>query len=190
MPILLTGLVLFLGVHSLALIAPGIRTRVTARVGEGPWKGLFALVAVAGLVLIGAGVVAARSTAVVLFTPPAFARYVAIALMLPVFPLAFASVLPGTISRRLGHPLLAATKAWALAHLIANGTLADAILFAAFLAWAVVERISLQRRRPRPLPTAPASRYNDLIAVAAGLALYAAMLGGLHLRLIGVSPLP
>jgi uncharacterized membrane protein len=84
--------------------------------------------------------------------------------------------------------MLVATKLWALAHLLANGTLASTVLFGSFLVWAVADRISLKRREARPVPGAPPSRYNDAIAVVAGLGLYAAFLGMLHLWLIGVSP--
>jgi uncharacterized membrane protein len=190
MPLLIAGLVLFIGTHSIAILAPATRDRLAATLGPGPWKALYAIVSLVGLVLVVRGCAAARATPVVLYSPPEAARYVALVLLLPVFPLAFASVLPGAIRSRLGHPLLAATKAWALAHLIANGTLADVVLFGSLLAWAVIERISLKRRPPRPVATAPAGRWNDLIAIVLGLALYGAMLGGLHRWLIGVAPLP
>jgi uncharacterized membrane protein len=124
----------------------------------------------------------------VLYQPPTTLRHVAWLLLLPVFPLLFATYLPGRISAATRHPMLVATKLWALAHLLANGTLASTVLFGSFLAWAVVDRISLKRRAPRSVPAAPPSRYNDAIAVVAGLGLYAAVIGALHLWLIGVSP--
>ena len=109
--------------------------------------------------------------------------------MLPVFPLFLATYLPGRIQRAAKHPTLVAVKLWALAHLLANGTLADTALFGAFLAWAVADRISLKRRRTRAIPGAPASAVNDAIAVVAGLAIYAAFAFWLHLKLIGVAPI-
>jgi uncharacterized membrane protein len=109
--------------------------------------------------------------------------------MVPVLPLVLAAYLPGRIQRALKHPLLAAVKFWALAHLLANGTAADVLLFGSFLVWAVVDRIAL-KRNPKQLPASlPYSGWNDVIAVVLGLALYAWLLAWLHVRLFGVSPL-
>jgi uncharacterized membrane protein len=188
MAVLIIGLVVFLGVHSIALAAPGFRSRAIARLGEGAWKGLYALVAAVGLVLIVYGFHLARESPVVLYGPPGWLRYVTFLLMLPVFPLLVAAYLPGRIKTAMKHPLLAAVKFWALAHLLANGMLADVLLFGGFLAWAVVDRISL-KRRAQAVPAAPAGRFNDLIAVLGGLALYVLFIGWAHLRLFGVAPL-
>jgi uncharacterized membrane protein len=106
-----------------------------------------------------------------------------------VFPLIFAAYLPGRIKTATKHPMLAAVKFWAFAHLLSNGTLGDVLLFGAFLAWAVVDRISLKRRPVQALRTAPAGPFNDLIAVVLGLLVYALFIGWAHRWLIGVSPL-
>ncbi len=188
MAVLIIGLVVFLGVHSIALAVPAFRSRATARLGEGAWKGLYALVAAVGLLLVVYGFHLARESPVVLYSPPGWMRYVTFLLMLPVFPLLIAAYLPGRIKTAMKHPLLAAVKFWALAHLLANGLLADVLLFGGFLAWAVVDRISL-KRRVQAVPTVPAGRFNDLIAVAVGLALYVFFIEWAHLRLFGVSPL-
>jgi uncharacterized membrane protein len=187
--LMLLGLALFLGIHSIAIVAPAARDRLVAKLGAGPWKGLYSLVSIAGFYLIVVGFGAARAAPVVLYSPPALLRYVAVVLMLPVFPMALSAYFPGRIQRALKHPLLAATKTWALAHLLANGTLADVVLFGALLAWAVADRISLKRRAPRAIATAPPGRFNDALAVVLGLALYAAFLAGVHRWLIGVAPL-
>jgi uncharacterized membrane protein len=188
MAVLIIGLVVFLGVHSIALAAPGLRGRAIARLGEGPWKGLYSLLAAAGFALILYGFHLARESPVVLYSPPGWTRHVTFLLMLPVFPLIIAAYLPGRIKTAMKHPMLAAVKFWALAHLISNGMLADVLLFGGFLAWAVIDRISL-KRRTQIVPAAPAGRFNDLIAVVAGLALYILFIGWAHLRLFGVSPL-
>jgi uncharacterized membrane protein len=125
---------------------------------------------------------------VVLYVPPGWLRYVTLLLMLPVFPLLIAAYLPGRIKTAMKHPLLNAVKFWGLAHLLANGTLADVLLFGGFLVWAGVDRMSL-KRRVQAVPAAPAGRFNDLIAVVVGLALYALFIEWAHLRLFGVSPL-
>ncbi len=188
MAMLILGLVIFLGVHATSIFAPAWRNAQVAARGEALWKGGYALLSLIGFALILHGYAQARGAPVVLYQPPAALRHVAWLLMLPVFPLLLAAYLPGRISTATKHPMLVATKLWALAHLLANGTLASTVLFGSFLVWAVADRISLKRRVPRSVPGAPPGRYNDAIALVAGLGLYAAFLGVLHLWLIGVSP--
>lgn len=189
MTALALGLALFLGAHSVSIVAPAGRARIVARIGLLPWQGLFGLVALAGFVLIIRGYGAASQEAALLYVPPVWLGHLALLLMLFVFPLLLATYLPGRISRTARHPMLLATQIWALAHLLANGSQADALLFGAFLAWAVADRISLQWRAPLPVPGAPASGRNDWIAVTVGLALYAAFMLGGHRWLIGVAPI-
>ena len=186
---LLLGIVLFLGVHSVSIVANGWRDAQVAQRGEGAWKGLYTLVSVAGLVLIVYGYAVARQTPVVIYTPPSWLRHVALLLMLPVFPLLLAVYLPGRIKTVAKHPMLLAIKFWALAHLLANGTLADAVLFGGFLAWAVADRISVKRRPARAVPSGAARPINDVIALVGGLLIYAVFVVWLHAWLIGVSPL-
>ena len=131
----------------------------------------------------------ARHDPVVLYWTPTWLRHLALLLLVPVFPLLLAAYLPGRIQTTVKHPMLAAIKLWAVAHLLANGMLADVLLFGTFLVWAVVDRISLKRRAPRPVPGAQPSKMNDLIAVVGGLALYVAFILWLHLWLIGVAPI-
>jgi uncharacterized membrane protein len=189
MTTLLIGLLLFLGIHSISIVAHDARERLAARLGVWPWKAVYAVIAIVGFVLILRGYSAARLDPVVLYTPPAWLKHVALLLMLPALPMLFAAYLPGWIRTTLKHPMLTATKLWATAHLLANGTLADVVLFGAFLAWAVVDRISMKRRPgTRALPTAPRWRWNDAIAVVLGLAAYAWLVMGGHLKLFGVSP--
>lgn len=188
MTLLVLGLVLFLGIHSVSIVAPAWRDAQAAR-HEKAWKGLYTLVAVTGFVLIVYGYGLARQAPVVLYAPPTWLRHVALLLMLPFFTLLLAAYLPGRIKTATKHPMLAATKLWALSHLLANGTLADVLLFGGFLAWAVLDRISFKRRVQRPIPGAPPSAANDLIAIVGGLALYGLFMWRAHAWLIGVSPL-
>jgi len=185
---LIAGLVIFLGMHSISIVAPGARARMLSGMGEGAWKATYGLVSLLGFVLLVYGFGLARQSPVVLYTPPHWMRHVTFLFMLPVFPLMLAAYLPGRIKAAMKHPMLAAVKFWALGHLLANGMLADVLLFGGFLAWAVADRISL-KRRPQAIRTAPAGRFNDLIAVLLGLALYGFFMGWAHLRLFGVSPL-
>jgi uncharacterized membrane protein len=188
MTTLILGLVLFLGVHSVSIVAPNWRNAMAARLGDWGWKAVYAVIAIAGFVLIIQGYAAARLSPVVVWVPPAAMRHVAATLMLPVFVLLLATYLPGRIKAAAKHPMLLATKFWAFAHLLSNGMLADIVLFGSFLAWAVADRISLKRRPARPLPGAPASKLNDVIAVVGGLVLYGVFAMVLHARWIGVAP--
>jgi len=190
MEMLVIGLVLFLGIHTVSIVAPQWRDGQVARLGEGPWKGIYSVVSAIGFALLIYGYGAARQNPVVLYTPPTALRHLALLLMLPVFPLLVAAYVPGRIKAMTKHPMLLATKFWALAHLLANGTLADVLLFGGFLAWAVADRISVKRRPARPIPGAPPRPYNDVIVVVIGLALYAMFVMGAHRWLFGVSPLP
>ena len=191
MPLLIVGLVLFLGIHSIQIAAPGLRAAAVQRLGLQPWKGLYTLIAIAGFALICIGYGQARITDPVwLWQPAKSLRHLALLLMLPVFVLFLATYLPRRIQRTAKPPTLVATKLWALAHLLANGGLHDLLLFGAFLAWAVMDRISLKRRaNVVPPPGAPAGRWNDVIALVGGLLLYGLFVAGLHRWLIGVSPL-
>jgi len=190
MSLLVAGLILFLGVHSVSIVAPAWRDLQVERHGEKVWKGLYALVSFAGLILLIYGYGIARHAPVVLYTPPLALRHVALLLMLPVFPLLFAAYLPGRIQRAARHPMLLSVKLWATAHLLANGTLADVLLFGAFLVWAVADRISVKRRTaPHQVPGAPPGALNDVVALVGGLVVYVGFVFGVHAWLIGVSPL-
>jgi uncharacterized membrane protein len=190
MLLLIVGLVLFIGVHSVVIVVPTLRAGTIHALGESAWKGMYALVSLAGFVLICYGFGLARQAPLILYSPPAWLRYVAVILMLPVFPLFLAAYLPGRIKTAAKHPMLASVKFWAFAHLLTNGMLADVLLFGGFLVWAVADRISLKRRStPRAPPGAPPGPWNDAIAVVLGLAIYALLIGWAHVRLFGVSPL-
>jgi uncharacterized membrane protein len=185
---LILGMAIFIGIHSVSIVAPQWRNAAAARIGEWPWKGIYAAVSIAGFLLLVQGYAEARLAPLVLYVPPAWTRHVAALLLLPVFVLLLAAYLPGRIKMRVKHPMLLAVKLWATAHLLANGTLADVILFGGFLAWAVADRISVNHRPARTIPAAPASKLNDVVAVIVGLALYALFAFRWHQALIGVAP--
>jgi uncharacterized membrane protein len=190
MILFVVGLVLFLGIHSVSIVAPGWRDAQVAQRGEGAWKGIYSVVSLVGFVLLVYGYGVARQSTAVLYTPPAMLRHLALLVMVPVFPLLLAAYLPGRIQRAAQHPMLLAVKVWATAHLLANSTLVDVLLFGAFLAWAVFDRIAVKRRtKERAVPGAPLSSLNDVKALVGGLVLYAVFLFWGHLWLIGVSPL-
>ena len=189
MGILILGLVIFFTVHSVSIINEPWRDRMASKMGEWAWKGVYSLAAIVGFVLIVKGYGLARYDPILLYTPPVWLRHLTTLLLVPVFPLLLAAYFPGRIQAATKHPMLIATKLWAVAHLLANGMLADVLLFGAFLVWAVADRISMKRRTQRTVPGAPPTRVNDAIVVIAGLALYVAFVLWLHTWLIGVSPI-
>ena len=190
MTLLILGLALFLGVHSTRIVADGWRTATIARIGERPWKGIYSVLSIAGFVLLVIGYGAARQSPVVLYTPPLWTRHLAALLTIPAFVLLVAAYVRGNaIKRAVGHPMVAGVKVWAFAHLLANGTLADVVLFGAFLVWAVLSFVAARRRDRRDgrvYPVGPGSR--TLLAVGVGLIAWAVFAFVLHRPLIGVSP--
>ena len=188
MAILVLGLVVMLGVHSVKAVTPDWRELAISRFGEGLYKGLYSLVSLVGLALIVWGFARAWQAPVFVYTPPTWGRHLAMALMIPALILSFASVVPpGGIKRFVRHPLLLATMLWALAHLLANGDLAGVMLFGAFLAWAVFDRVM----QPEAHAAEEEGGFGkwDLVAVIAGIALYIVLIAGLHYWLFGVSPI-
>lgn len=185
---LIAGLILFLGVHSVRVMAPGFRDSMVAARGENAWKGIYSLVAIAGLVLVVWGYGQARPDVPVFYEPPVWMRHIVILLMLVAMILLAAAYAPtGHIKARVKHPMVTAVKVWALAHLLANGDLATIVLALAFLAWAVLVRISLKRRGD-PVFTS-VSVTGDIVAVIAGTAVTLWFVFQLHAWLFGVSPL-
>lgn len=190
MAILVFGLIVFLGVHSVRMIAPGLRQRIIDRTGPLTWKLAYTGMALIGLSLIVLGYGLARRDPWILYAPPFFLRHVALLVMLPVFPLLLAAYLRGRITVLLGHPMLIATILWALAHLMANGSMADVLLFGGFLVWAVFDWGSNVRRQPSAKGSVQVAwGRNDLISIVGGLVAYGIFVGGLHAWLFGVSPM-
>lgn len=184
---LLSGLVLFFGLHSISIVALPLRDKLAAK-SELGWKAFYGVVSLIGIVLIARGYADLRQSPTVLYVSPIWLRHVAALFLLPTFILFIAPYFPGRITGVIRNPQLEAVKAWALAHLMVNGTLADVLLFGSFLLWAVADGISMKNRTARPLPGAPESKANDMIIIVVGLALYVATAFWLHEKLIGVRP--
>ena len=190
MTLLIFGLVLFLGVHSTRIVAEPWRTRMRARLGENGWKGAYTLVSLAGFALIVWGYGMARQQPVVLWPSPTWTRHLAALLTLPAFVMLVAAYVPGnSIKARLKHPMVLAVKVWALAHLLANNTLADVLLFGGFLVWAVFSfRAARQRDRASNIAYPPGRAGPTVVTVAVGVAAWAAFAFWAHAALIGVRP--
>ena len=182
---LVLGLVVFLGAH-LFVSFRDARAEVIARAGLVAYRGLFALVSLAGLVLIiwGYGQYRAHEWMQV-WTPPAFMRHVTVGLMLFAVIFVIAAFIPSHIKTRLKHPMLAGVKTWAFAHLLSNGDLGSILLFGAFLAWAVYARIAAKRRGDLGPATTPAGWTNDALVVGLGIVVYLALGYAFHPAVIG-----
>ena len=190
MSVLILGLALFLGMHSVRIVADGWRGAVIARIGERPWKLAYTVAAIAGFVLIVWGYGLARQQPVVLWVPPVWTRHLAALLTVPAFVMLAAAYGPANAIRaRLKHPMLLGTKTWALAHLLANGMLADLLLFGSFLLWAVLcHRAARRRDAAAQTVYAPGRPGPTVVAVVVGLAAYAVFALWAHQALIGVAP--
>ena len=190
MSILIIGLILFLGVHSVRIVAEPWRTAQIARRGEGAWKGIFTVLSIAGFVLIVWGYGLARQDPVALWAPMLWARHLASLLMLVAFVLLVAAYVPNNgIKSRVHHPMVLAVKVWALAHLLANHTLADVLLFGSFLVWAVFNfRAARARDRANNVSDAPGKMSGTLITLVGGTVVWLVFSMWLHVMLFGVRP--
>lgn len=190
MIVLIAGLIIFLGVHSIRIVADDWRSAQLSRLGEPAWKGLYSVASLAGFALIVWGYGMARQQPLVLWVPPVGTRHVAALLTLIAFVLLAAAYVPrNAIKARLHHPMLLGVKVWALAHLLANGNLADVVLFGSFLAWAVLCFIAA-RKRDRAVGTRyPAGTTSGTTAtLVVGCAAWLVFAFWLHNPLIGVRP--
>ncbi len=187
MTILIAGLVVFIGTHVFTTLR-GVRAGVIARIGEGPYKIGYSLLSAVGVVLIAVGFGRYRAAGMIpVWDPPLWTRHLALTLMLIASVLLVSAYVPGHIRAALKHPMLAAVKIWALAHLLANGDLGAMILFGSLLAWAVYDRIAVKRReRVEGAPMRRAAWRNDIVAILLGIVVFGAFAFTLHPLLIGV----
>jgi uncharacterized membrane protein len=191
MPVLILGLVLFLGVHSLRVFADDWRSRQLARWGELRWKGFYSLVSLFGFVLLVWGFALARQQPTLLYVPPPVLRHLNALFTLLAFVLVAAAYVPRNhFKARLGHPMLLGVKIWAFGHLLATGMLHDVVLFGAFLLWAIVLFAASRRRDRRTSTVHPAGTLKgDASTVLIGVVAWLAFALWLHLWLIGVNPM-
>jgi uncharacterized membrane protein len=191
MLLFIVGLIAFLGVHSIRIVAPEWRNAQLASMGEAKWKGLYSIASVIGFVLLIWGYSFARPEAAFIYEPPVWMKHVTLALMLfSMIFLGVSQVPAGYIKAAVRHPMLLAVKIWAFAHLLANGDAASLLLFLGILAWAVIDRISVKRREvsgevSAAIAAGPVT--NDILGVGLGIVLYVLFVWKLHEWLIGVS---
>jgi len=195
MTLLVAGLIIFIGMHSIRVFSDASRTRFIEKYSVVAWKGVYSIVSLVGFVLIVYGYQQTRLEPINIWHPPAAMRHIASLLMLLSFVLLAATYMPGNaIKARLMHPMLLGVKIWAIAHLLANGRLGDVLLFTVFLAWAVIAFIACRKRdRAQVSHDASVNEYSfnltsTVITVIAGVGAYLVFAVWLHTRLIGVSP--
>lgn len=190
MSALILGLLIFLGTHSVRIVAEGWRAARIAAMGEKPWKAAYSLLSLVGFGLIVWGYGESRLNPTILWPTPAWTRHVAALLTLPAFILLVAAYVPGNrIKTTIGHPMVAGVKLWALAHLLANGTSADLALFGGFLIWAAFSfRAARSRDRAAMMVRAAGPITRDIAVLAIGGVAWAAFAFKLHVMLIGVRP--
>jgi uncharacterized membrane protein len=190
--LLIIGLLLFLGTHSVRIVAEGWRVRMIARLGPQGWKGLYSVIALAGLVMMVQGYAQARIDPVILWSTTTASRHLASLLTLIAFILLVAAYVPcNRIRTRLRHPMVLGVKVWALAHLFSNGSLADLLLFGSILLWAILDfRAARQRDRiTPPMAGAPGLVLADLATLIVAASAWAAFAFHFHARWIGISPM-
>jgi uncharacterized membrane protein len=190
---LLLGLALFFATHALPMVPPW-REKARRFVSEKAYQPVFSLLSAAALILAFVGYGQVRWQARLdpqLWTPPVGLRHVTFLLMLPAMVLLVAAYVPSRIRSAVQHPLLAAVVLWAFAHLLVNGDLASVIVFGSFLAWAVIDRISVGWRHALgPLGARGGGLAGDMIALVGGVAVYLVMIFWGHSWLIGVPLVP
>jgi uncharacterized membrane protein len=185
--ILVLGLAVFIGIH-LVTTRRDYRAALIARFGEGPYKALYSVLSIVGVVLIAWGFARYRAQGYIpVWEPPRWTRHVTVALVWPAIICIVAAYIPGGIKRTLKHPMLVGVKLWAVAHLVSNGDLGSIILFGGILAWAVVDRVSLKRRSDPGGPVIPSGGMaKDILAVLVGTVIYLALGFWFHPYVIGV----
>ena len=190
MTILILGLILFLAPHSIRIVAEDWRTAQIARLGAMPWRLAYTLVSLLGLGLIIWGYGMARAAPQVLWHPPTGMRHAAALLTLFAFILLAAAYVPrNSILARVHHPMALGVTFWALAHLLANGTLADVLLFGSFLVWSKLAYLAARKRdRKNAVQYEAGTLGSTLATVGVGLIAYLAFAFWLHAWLIGVRP--
>ena len=191
MLVLVIGLLIFLGVHSVRIFADDWRTRSVARLGEKPWKGLYSVVSLIGFVLIVWGYALARQQPVLLWQPPLMMKHLNSLFTLLAFILVVAAYVPRNhIKATLHHPMVLGVKLWAFGHLLATAKLADMVLFGAFLLWAILSfRAARQRDRALGTRYAAGSVAGTMVTLVLGALGWAAFAFWLHAAWIGIAPL-
>lgn len=168
MYLLLLGLAVFIGIHLLPSF-PGLRRGLIGRFGEKTYKGIFAVIAVIGIIIIIIG--KSHAPFVVVWEPPYWGRDASYLIMLFAFILVTAAYLPTNIRRFTRHPMLWGVVLWSIAHLLSKGDLAAITIFIAIGIFALFDMVSSNLRGAK-LSTEKLSINKDLTVVLIGVATY------------------
>ena len=190
MTLLVAGLILFVVVHSLRIFAEDWRSQMVARLGPMPWKGLISVVSLVGIIMMSKGYAAARAAPIMLWQSPVWLSHLVSLFTLAAFIVFVAAYVPNNkIKAQLSHPMVISVKIWAFSHLLANGTLADLVLFGGLLAWAVMSfRAARQRDRRDGVVRASGAMGPTLVAAGLGGVIWVWFAFYGHAWLIGVQP--
>lgn len=188
MTIMIIGLLIFLGSHSVRIFAENWRQQQVAKLGLTNWKLAYSAVSLVGLAIAIYGFGQMRFDPIYIWFPPVGLRHAVALLMLPAFIMLVAAYVPrNAIKAKLGHPMMLSVKIWALSHLLVNGRLGDIIFFAAFLVWAILAfKAAKQRDRMNPPAVVVTSTPATIATVVIGVVAYVLFAFYLHTLLIGV----
>lgn len=182
--LLCLGIALWIGVHLVPSYGVALRTQLVAKIGLGPYKGLFSILIVSSLVLIVLGWRGTPPEPV--YLPPAWGRHATMTLMVIALLLFFAGRLPTNLKRLMRHPQLAGVTLWAIAHLIANGEVRSLVLFTGIGAWGLLEMAAINHRVGAWVRPAPVPALRDVVLVVVALVAYGLLLY-LHRYITGIA---
>ena len=161
---LVLAAIFFAGIH-LGIAGTTLRDRAVAALGEVPYRAVFSIASLAGIVWLVMAYKHAPN--VVTWGHPEWWKPIPIILMLPAFLLAVIGLTtpnptivgeegrverpPVGIVRVTRHPFLIGVGLWAVIHLIANGDVASFIFFGALAVTALAGTVSIDDKRRRRL---------------------------------------
>lgn len=187
MALLIAGVVLWSIAHLVPAAAPGLRANLIGKLGEVPYKGLFALDIIIALVLIVFGWKSAIPSAI--YAPPLFGSPIPSVLLILAFVLFVTSATPNNLKRFVRHPQMAAVLCWSAAHLMTNGDSRSVVLFGGLAVWAILEIGLINKRDGVWQKPEAVSMIKDVITVAVAAIVFAVVVY-FHASLFGVSPIP
>lgn len=187
MNLLVAGVLLWAVGHLMPSFAPGFRQSLIDKLGAGPYRGVFALMIVASVLLIVFGW---RSTPEeYLYVLPVWSRQLGFVLMFVSVFLLGAAHGKSIVKRFVRHPMLMGVLVWSVSHLLTNGTTRALILFGALGIWALIEMPLLNARNrdwTRPDATPLTAELKGVVISA----IVFTVLIWIHPYFAGVSPLP
>ena len=154
MTLLICGLILFLGIHSVSIFADQWRNDQVAKLGALTWKLIYSLMSIVGIALMTIGYLEARPQPITIWSPPSWAWQITVYFSLVSLILIAAAYVPkNAIKLKLKDPMLVGVIVWAICHLTTIGSLAGILLFGSFLLWGVLDLLSCRARRSKLPPT-------------------------------------